>query len=379
MSRAILSDAAALVRGDRFFTLEATAGSVTSFHYGDLQPDYENGAFGGQIGKLLMHHFPKAYTYNSVYALFRFTTPRFNKQNLTEFGIAHKYDFRAPAKWMTHKDDFRLPDCLSLSTSSPKSSESFSKVVDPAFYPPQWAVLMHADLAKLVQKQLAGAAWLSESDENSCMVDIVADAKTPVVTSFMADQFGIPLKSKENLLGLWTAQQLYEALTECWTFAYRNFDPALGFKLRDKAMKASEVLMTVIETRLLQTAGTLFVLHELLADVKHLFGVETQGVVMSDQARKTCSRALHASDRPIGEVAGILTIAAIRLVTSVSDAALAVDFYLKKENKKMLVEICVVAHNMRDYASMELATMQRYVDQPLRLRLAVASSTRHAV
>ncbi|KAG0663390.1 hypothetical protein C6P46_002729 [Rhodotorula mucilaginosa] len=49
-------------------TYEATAGSLTSCHRHDSQPDYENGAFSGQIGKLLMRHFfPKAYTYhNSV-------------------------------------------------------------------------------------------------------------------------------------------------------------------------------------------------------------------------------------------------------------------------------------------------------------------------
>jgi hypothetical protein len=34
----------------------------------------------------------KAYTYNSVYALFPFTTPAVNKQILIELGIAHKYD-----------------------------------------------------------------------------------------------------------------------------------------------------------------------------------------------------------------------------------------------------------------------------------------------
>lgn len=55
-----------------------------------------------------------------------------------------------------------------------------------------------------------------------------------------------------------------------------------------------------------------------MTDIKHLFGIESQGVVMSDQARKTCGRALRATDRPISEVAGILTIAAIRLVTAVS-------------------------------------------------------------
>ncbi|GAA5976280.1 hypothetical protein JCM10908_005440 [Rhodotorula pacifica] len=58
-------------------------------------PDCENGAFGGQIGKLLMRHFSKAYTYNSVYTLFPFTTPAVNKQILTERGIAHEYNSRA--------------------------------------------------------------------------------------------------------------------------------------------------------------------------------------------------------------------------------------------------------------------------------------------
>ncbi|GAA5976282.1 hypothetical protein JCM10908_005441 [Rhodotorula pacifica] len=254
---------------------------------------------------------------------------------------------------MMRKDDFRLLDCLSLSTLSPNLSDSFSKVVDAAFSPTRWAPLMYADLAKLVKKQLAGAAWLSESDENTCMVDIVADS-------------GIPLKSKENPLGLCTAQQLYEALTDSWTFAYLNLYPVLGFKLREKAVKASKVLMTVIETRLLQTAGT-------------------PGAIMSDRARKSCSRALHASDRPIGEVAGILTIAAICLVTAVSDAALTVDFYLKKskENKKMLDETCLLLATsmitLRLSSQPCRCAAQRYVNEALRLRHPVAGSARCAV
>lgn len=172
------------------FTYEATAGSVTSFHYRDLQPDYENGAFGGQIGKLLMRHFPKAYTYNSVYALFPFTTPAVNKQILIELGIAHKYDFTPPAEstsWvevksykeaervftdsdsfsnvygpalaeMTRKHETGLLDYLSLSTS-PKSSESFSKVIDATFYSGQWSTAIYPDLAKLVKKHLGATAF----------------------------------------------------------------------------------------------------------------------------------------------------------------------------------------------------------------------------
>ncbi|KAG0665214.1 hypothetical protein C6P46_000313 [Rhodotorula mucilaginosa] len=404
ISRAILSDAAALVRGDRFFTYEATAGSVTSFHYRDLQPDYENGAFGGQIGKLLMRHFPKAYTYNSVYALFPFTTPAVNKQILIELGIAHKYDFTPPAEstsWvevksykeaervftdsdsfsnvygpalaeMTRKHETGLLDYLSLSTS-PKSSESFSKVIDATFYSGQWSTAIYPDLAKLVKKHLDATAW-GPSKTAHHTVDIVADVIVPVVTEFIADEFGIPLKSEENPLGLFTSKQLYEALTECWTFAYLNFDPGLGFKLRDKAMKASEMLLAVIEARLLQSQGTPFTIHELLTDIKHLFGIESQGVVMSEQARKTCGRALRATDRPISEVAGCLTIAAIRLVTAVS--ACVIDFYLREENKKTLDDICKVARQAHNL--LEVATMQRFVQEALRLRPAVAGSARRA-
>lgn len=197
-----------------------------------------------------MRHFPKAYTYNSVYALFPFTTPAVNKQILTELGIAHKYNFTPPAEstsWvevksykeaervytdsesfsnvygpalaeMTRKNESGLLSYLSLSTS-PKSSESFSKVIDDTFYSGQWSTAIYPDLAKLVKKHLDAAAW-GPSKTARHTVDIVADVIVPVVTEFIVDEFGIPVKTKENPLGLFTSKQLYEALTECWTFAY---------------------------------------------------------------------------------------------------------------------------------------------------------------
>ncbi|GAA5852636.1 hypothetical protein JCM9279_004938 [Rhodotorula babjevae] len=52
ISRAILSDNAALVRGDRFFTTDYNAGNLTSAMWEDLKPELDNGSFGGVIGKL---------------------------------------------------------------------------------------------------------------------------------------------------------------------------------------------------------------------------------------------------------------------------------------------------------------------------------------
>ncbi|EGG06315.1 uncharacterized protein MELLADRAFT_116583 [Melampsora larici-populina 98AG31] len=53
ISRAILSDAIALVRGDRFYTDNATADVMTNWGLADCQPDPQNGAPGGMLEKLI--------------------------------------------------------------------------------------------------------------------------------------------------------------------------------------------------------------------------------------------------------------------------------------------------------------------------------------
>ncbi|GAA5868188.1 hypothetical protein JCM5353_001474, partial [Sporobolomyces roseus] len=91
VTRAILSDAAALVRGDRYFTVDFNPGNLTSFLYQDLQFDPEGGSFGGVVGKLLMRTFPSHYTYNSTYALFPFSTPSTTTTILKKLKIFDKY------------------------------------------------------------------------------------------------------------------------------------------------------------------------------------------------------------------------------------------------------------------------------------------------
>ncbi|KAG8923172.1 hypothetical protein FRC02_011319, partial [Tulasnella sp. 418] len=72
VSRAILADAVALVRGDRFLTTDYTAHNLTSWgmNYAARNPD--NSAFGGMIPKLLMTHLPDYYPANSAYTNFPF-------------------------------------------------------------------------------------------------------------------------------------------------------------------------------------------------------------------------------------------------------------------------------------------------------------------
>ncbi|KDN34438.1 hypothetical protein RSAG8_12470, partial [Rhizoctonia solani AG-8 WAC10335] len=82
MTRAILSDAIALVRGDRFFTTDFTPANLTSWGMKDVQRDPNNLAFGAYLPKLLIRSLPRHYPENSIYSLFPFFTPTQSKANL---------------------------------------------------------------------------------------------------------------------------------------------------------------------------------------------------------------------------------------------------------------------------------------------------------
>ncbi|CAE7200257.1 unnamed protein product [Rhizoctonia solani] len=82
LTRCILSDAIALVRGDRFFTTDFTPASLTSFGMDDVQRNTENGAFGAYLPHLLTRNLPQNYPANSIYSLFPFFTPETTRDNL---------------------------------------------------------------------------------------------------------------------------------------------------------------------------------------------------------------------------------------------------------------------------------------------------------
>jgi len=42
----------ALVRGDRFYTVDYNSATLTNWGYQDVQPDVEGGSYGGMIGKV---------------------------------------------------------------------------------------------------------------------------------------------------------------------------------------------------------------------------------------------------------------------------------------------------------------------------------------
>ncbi|BGP00077.1 hypothetical protein JCM10021v2_003756 [Rhodotorula toruloides] len=427
ISRAILSDAAALVRGDRFLTHDYNVATLTSYHFQDLQPDLDNGAFGGHICKLLFRLFPGHYTYDSVYALFPFTNPDTTRGILEKLNIEDRYSFTKPSHaphWVkvttydgarhvlnrpasfdnvygpalaevSGKEEESLLTMFKNATEGP-SQQTFSETLDAVFFPSNFAQLALTRIGDMTKQQMEWCSWKYGKGEH-LRVDVVGDVFVPVVSQYIADICGVPLKTKHNALGLWTPTQFFEVLSEIYSFVYlkcvlssssaapptdlslrpRSFDPSVGFKLRDRVIKNARTIRLIIEGRLMQASGFIGQLGELVGDIKNLIMPSRgQGFVMSDTAREFYHRVIRSTDRPAAELAGVILIGAVRLVTCVSQAANVLDFYLKPEQEKNLKKVLQAAQRHTNIA--DDATLLHYVEEALRLQPAVYGTARRA-
>ncbi|KIP05732.1 hypothetical protein PHLGIDRAFT_91744, partial [Phlebiopsis gigantea 11061_1 CR5-6] len=108
LSRAIISDAVCLSRGDRFMTTELTPQNLTSWGYADVQFDTDDGSYGGLLTKLLFRTLPGHYGARSAYAHFPFLVPaRFQGTMAARDGaLVKKYtwDRPTPAEVRTDRD-----------------------------------------------------------------------------------------------------------------------------------------------------------------------------------------------------------------------------------------------------------------------------------
>ena len=95
ISRAILSDAVTLVRGDRFYTTDYNARNLTNWGYSEVQYDL-NINQGCVIYKLFLRAFPDHFKPNSVYAHYPMTIPSENKKILRNLGRDDQYSWDKP-------------------------------------------------------------------------------------------------------------------------------------------------------------------------------------------------------------------------------------------------------------------------------------------
>ncbi|KAF9454341.1 linoleate diol synthase [Macrolepiota fuliginosa MF-IS2] len=269
VSRAILSDAIALTRGDRFFTHDFTPYNLTSWGFADCQRDPNAFGFGSTMGKLFLRTLPNNYSENSVYTFFPFMTPDSMKTNLTKLNVLDHYDVNKPVpqqQAVTFTDYNAVVQIL-------KSDEDFelpyrehtSRIIKgTGFYP-----IEDEKTQKAVITALSGSPDLVNSigryfyettqklilensftlvGGNTFGVDLVKHVIRAVPVIWAAtDLAGIQLKTKENPGGVYTPQELFDILSDIYSFIFVDIEASKVRVLQYKVEENIQELLRLIK------------------------------------------------------------------------------------------------------------------------------------
>lgn len=270
VSRAVLSDAVALVRGDRFYTTDYNPKTLTNWGYRLVESDIgvDNGCV---FYKLFLRAFPQHFKYNSVYAHYPLTIPSQTLNNMKELKKNHLYDFNKPsttghphlikeyklgAEIMKDQATFKVVWGRAMEYLMGEPAKNFMLAGDgPA----------NAQSRQMVQKALYISDWekevrkfytektrelLKEKSANIAdfmQVDIIRDIGNLTHVHFCAELFMLPLKTDERPHGIFTEAELYLIMASVFITIFFDVDPAGSFPLHIKAHAATKLLGDIVE------------------------------------------------------------------------------------------------------------------------------------
>lgn len=383
ITRGVLGDAIALVRGDRFYTSDFTPANLTAWGFHDCQRDMENGGFGGQIPKLLVRHLPRHYPYNSCYSCFPFFTPLKMKASLTTQKVDAKYTFDHPVAipepkilntFTGIKHIFNDPNRFKVIYEKFKYGSAVNSDDVPQ-HDAQRAMTMHAlfpDKDSLSHYnawyQNATAKYLKEKSwkydgVGGTFIDI-----TQVINSVSAHvsaelYLGINLKTKENPSGIFTEREFFAMVTSLYTVTFLLFDmPEDSFAIHTSAAHAGAIVGALAAKSLMAVSPSSApnVLGSLAARAStYLWPVK-------DKPSYPFLSRMAASGQPLGEILGNIIGTGVGACVNHAHAAVQViNFYLEDEQEKEYKHILQLVQKS-DAQSNEL--LYGYVREAMRLR-----------
>jgi cytochrome P450 len=267
VSRAILSDAIALTRGDRYFTHDFTPYNLTGWGFADCQRDPNAFGFGSTLSRLFIRTLPNHFTENSVYAFFPLMTPDAMKTNLAKLGLQNEYDFARPAaksETVIINTHARVAALLKDKTGFVAIYKSrLERVLNgPGFFPvegekEQQAVSAALNSLELVEKigQYFYETTRKVIFENAYTlvggkvsgVDLVRQVLRVVPIYWVAVEVaGIKLKTKDQH-GDYTASELFDILGDIYTFIFLDVEASKIKVLQAKVEKDIQKLLDLIK------------------------------------------------------------------------------------------------------------------------------------
>jgi hypothetical protein len=270
ISRVVLSDAVALVRGDRFYTIDYHPGNLTNWGYKEVDYDL-NVNHGCCFYKLFIRAFPNHFKGDSVYAHYPMVIPSENRKILQNLGRAERFSFDRPTFQAPRVDITSYGAAKYILTSQEKYKvnweEGFAflmgdggrrfmlsgdtpfhadqrKCMGALLYKDGWNQAVKSFYSMIAERLLAEKSYKIAGQTH---VDLVRDVGNLAHTHFVARMFNLPLKSSENPKGIFSEQELYKALAIIFVAIFFDIDPAKSFPLRQTAKEVAEKLGGIVE------------------------------------------------------------------------------------------------------------------------------------
>ncbi|RKK92075.1 Psi-producing oxygenase A [Fusarium oxysporum] len=360
-SFAIMSDAVALVRGDRFYTVDYSPSNLTSFGYTEVSSDFDV-AGGGMMYKLLMRAFPGWYRANSVYALYPFTTPEANFEVFKKLGTSQDFDFNKPSfigpptpitSWqgvvdvLSDQEHFHVPCEISLRNSNLSAEAHNSAGGNHTFQLTHHDYMLSGDTPANTEQRgfvkqclyspesgfeevrhfyesITAELFRQHSRKvgESYQVDIVRDIGNLAHAHFTSQFFGIPLQEYGAGSDSYTVRALSDVLANLFGYVFLDLDTAASYKNRVVAAAETKSLGEKMQTTVAGIKAQRF------PSLRHMLRIASSDGVLRSYGVELIDRLLESGKGVDEAVWTIIPTAAAACATQAQGWAQMIDLYL---------------------------------------------------
>lgn len=280
-SRAVLSDAVALVRGDRFYTTSYHPKALTNWGFTEQSGDVtvDNGCV---LYKLFLRALPNSFAPNSVYVHYPFTIPSEMKKILIDLKKAPKYNFERPGAIPPPQMVFSHAAAIQITEDQDAFKVTWGEAIEFLMGPAAKNFMLSGDEAPnkrsraVMEKAMymgsssrgipnGNEAWLHEvrsyyeditkkllrqktyKIDKFNQVDMIRDVGNLAHVHFATEMFSIPLKTEEYPQGIFTEHQMYLIMAAVFICVFFDVDPPHTFPLRQQAHEATQQLGNLIQ------------------------------------------------------------------------------------------------------------------------------------
>ncbi|KAH9479383.1 Linoleate 10R-lipoxygenase [Psilocybe cubensis] len=351
ISRAILSDAIALTRGDRFFTHDFTPYNLTAWGFADCQRDPNAFGFGSTLGRLLLRVLPNNYTENSIYTFFPLMTPESMKTNLTKLGVVGQYDLNRPQPKSTTISVEGHARVSSILNNTEGFVTPYKQRVDrilrqnKGFFPieseqEQRAIISAlcggADLSDAIgnyfyqsTKKLINANSYNLVGGKTSGIDIVKQVLTTVPVYWVAtDLAGIQLRTTKHN-GPYTAAEL---------FIFLDVEASKIMVLQEKVKSSVHKLLGLIREKLGGAVGSRMSISGIVGTVSTILN-KKQKTEYNDIVKRLYELG-HSTDKLANTILALMVVSGVELSLAATNT---VNFYVASEQATALSKLAKAA------------------------------------